>query len=214
MHLVRRGLEDHLQLQVASQAERVFAVAGVGRTPRRLHVGHPVGLGAEDPQKALRMHRARTNLQIVRLLDDAAAIGPIALEIEDQRLQVHRASGACHTSGKYTTAAGLREYFPKTTRHRPTRPPARFRISDFGFRISDFGFPTHTPTDRKRPSAGSARGNEPRAAERAIFNIVGSITLNAGWVSRANNVEGGNSREARSEKRVHSNARERCDGPR
>ena len=54
---------------------------------------------------------------------------------------------------------------------------------------------------------GSACGNESRAAERAIFNIVGPITLDVGWISRANNVEGGNSREARSESRVLSNIR-------
>ncbi len=49
----------------------------------------------------------------------------------------------------------------------------------------------------------------PRAAERAIFNIVGPITFDVGSVSRANNVEGGNSREARSERQVHSTAQKR-----
>ena len=52
---------------------------------------------------------------------------------------------------------------------------------------------------------GSAWGNGPRAAERAIFNIVGLITVHFGTIFRANNVEGGNSREARRETRALSN---------
>ncbi len=47
--------------------------------------------------------------------------------------------------------------------------------------------------------SGSAFGNVPRAAERAIFNIVGRIVVHVGRISRANNVEGGNSREAPSD---------------
>jgi hypothetical protein len=40
----------------------------------------------------------------------------------------------------------------------------------------------------------------PRAAERAIFNIVGSKSAHVGRLQRADNVEGGNSRERRSER--------------
>ena len=47
--------------------------------------------------------------------------------------------------------------------------------------------------------SGRAFGYEPRAAERAIFNIVGRIIVHVGGISRANNVQGGNSREASSE---------------
>jgi len=43
-------------------------------------------------------------------------------------------------------------------------------------------------------------GNGPRAAERAIFNIVGFTTKHVGEILRANNVEGGNSREASAER--------------
>jgi hypothetical protein len=57
------------------------------------------------------MHGPRPYFDIVRLLDDAAAIGPISLEIEDQGLKVQFASGACHTSRKYTTTAALRRDF-------------------------------------------------------------------------------------------------------
>ena len=47
--------------------------------------------------------------------------------------------------------------------------------------------------------SGIAFGNESPAAERAIFNSVGRIGLEVGRMSRAKNVAGGNSREARSD---------------
>ena len=53
------------------------------------------------------MHGPRPYLDVVRLLNDATAISPVSLEIEDEGLQVHGASEACHTSGKYTMKAAL-----------------------------------------------------------------------------------------------------------
>jgi len=52
-----------------------------------------------------------------------------------------------------------------------------------------------------------------RAAERVIFNIVGRFSLHVGKISRANNVEGGNSREARPERHVHTNDKGRGISP-
>ena len=108
LHVVRGRLEDYLQLKVASQAKWILAVAGVRRTTRWLDEGDSVGLRSEDPQEALRMHGPRPHLDIVRLLDDAAAVSPVTLEIENQSLQVQITSVACHTSRKYTTTAALR----------------------------------------------------------------------------------------------------------
>jgi hypothetical protein len=43
------------------------------------------------------MHGPRTHFDVVRLLDDAAAVGPVTLEIEDQSLQVQeRLRGVSH----------------------------------------------------------------------------------------------------------------------
>ena len=53
----------------------------------------------------------------------------------------------------------------------------------------------------------------PRAAERAIFNIVGWIRLHVGRSPRAVNVEGGNSREANREKRARSGIRKQILTP-
>jgi hypothetical protein len=49
------------------------------------------------------------------------------------------------------------------------------------------------------PRSGTSYGYGPRSAERAIFNIVGSTGIRVGRLRRANNFEGGNSREARPE---------------
>ena len=74
---------------MAAEAERVLAVTGVGRASRRLDVGHPIGLRTEHPQKGLRVHGAGADLEVVRLLDDAAAVGPVLRQRENQRLEIH-----------------------------------------------------------------------------------------------------------------------------
>ena len=98
-----------------AEAEGVLAVASIGRAPRRLDIGDTVRLGSEHSQKGLRMHRPSTHLDVVRLLDDAAAIGPVSLEIENQGLQVQERLRACRTSRKYTTTAAFRRYFLNST---------------------------------------------------------------------------------------------------
>jgi len=62
-----------------------------------LHIGDPIRLGAEDPEKGLRMHSPRPDLDVVRLLDDAAAVGPVPLQIENEGLKVQeRLRGVSH----------------------------------------------------------------------------------------------------------------------
>ena len=45
LHVVRRRLQDDLELRVLEKPVRIFAIASVGRTARRLHVGHAVARG-------------------------------------------------------------------------------------------------------------------------------------------------------------------------
>jgi hypothetical protein len=63
---------------------------------------------------------------------------------------------------------------------------------EFGFRISDFGF-SAPPGSRGGCPTNTACGGG------AIFNIVGHTDNHIGVTFRANNVEGGSSRERRSE---------------
>ena len=85
----RGGLEDHLHLQVFVEAERILAIAPVGGAPGRLHVGHVPGPGSQGPEEGERIHGAGALLQIIGLADEAAAIGPEALQSEDELLDVH-----------------------------------------------------------------------------------------------------------------------------
>ena len=79
-HVVGRRLEDHLVLEVVLEAERVLAVAAVGRADHRLDVGRLPRLRAEAAQERRRIQRARAELGVVRLHDHAAVVGPVALE--------------------------------------------------------------------------------------------------------------------------------------
>ena len=82
-----RGLQDHLELRVLVEPVGIVAVAAVGGTAAGLHVGHAVGLGAEHAQEGLRAHGAGAHLDVVRLLDDAAAFRPVLLQLEDDLLK-------------------------------------------------------------------------------------------------------------------------------
>jgi hypothetical protein len=58
------------------EARRVFAEAAVRRTARRLNVRDVPVHRPEDAEKRLRVHRARADLNVERLLQRAAARGP------------------------------------------------------------------------------------------------------------------------------------------
>src|SRR5690606_9749957 len=81
-------------LVVPAEAVRVLAVAAVGRPAAELGERGAPRLGAEHAQERGRMERAGADLDVDRLLHDAAAIGPVLLQREDEILQVHGAS-AC-----------------------------------------------------------------------------------------------------------------------
>ena len=85
--VVGRGLQDHLQLRVLVEAVGILAVAAVGGTAAGLHVGDAVGLRTEHAQERFRTHGAGADLHVVGLLNDAAAVGPVLLQLEDDVLK-------------------------------------------------------------------------------------------------------------------------------
>ena len=90
LHFVGRRLEDHLELVVLEQAVRVLAEAAVGRPARRLHVGDVPVRGPEHAQERLGVHRAGADLDVERLLQQAAARGPELRELEDEAVEASR----------------------------------------------------------------------------------------------------------------------------
>src|SRR5262249_22456840 len=87
LHVGGGGLQDHLELEVLVEPVRVLAVAAVRRPARRLDVCDAPGLRTQHAQEGLRVHRARADLDVPGLVDQAAALRPVALQLEDQMLQ-------------------------------------------------------------------------------------------------------------------------------
>ena len=87
-HVVGRRLQNYLQLLVLIQAVRIFAVAAVGGAAAGLDIGDAIWLGPEDAQKCFGAHGARADFHVVGLLNDGAAVGPVALQFEDGFLKV------------------------------------------------------------------------------------------------------------------------------
>ncbi len=85
---VRRvGLQDHLVLVIVLQPVRVLAVAAVLGAARRLHVGGVPAAGAERAQRGRRMEGAGADLHVVGLQDQAALVGPVIVQRQDQPLE-------------------------------------------------------------------------------------------------------------------------------
>ena len=87
LQVVRRRLEDHLELVIVLQPVRVFAVAAVLGPARGLHIGGVPRLRPERAQRGRRMEGAGADLHVVGLQDDAALVRPIALQRQDQALE-------------------------------------------------------------------------------------------------------------------------------
>ena len=79
LHVLGRGLQDHLELIVVLEPVGVLAVAAVARPAGRLHVGRAPGLGPQAAQRGRGMEGAGADLHVVGLQDDAAALRPIGL---------------------------------------------------------------------------------------------------------------------------------------
>jgi hypothetical protein len=76
LYFVGRGLQDHLELMELEDAVRILAEAPVCRPARRLHVRDVPRFRPERPQQRFRMRRARTDLEVERLLNDASLRRP------------------------------------------------------------------------------------------------------------------------------------------
>ena len=90
LNILRRGLQDHLQLHVLEQPVGILAVASVRRTPRRLHVRDLVRLRSQHAQERFRSHGAGADLNVVGLLQHASALGPKSLQAQDEFLERER----------------------------------------------------------------------------------------------------------------------------
>ena len=89
LNLVGRRLHDHLELVVLEEPVRVLAEAAVVGAPRRLDVGDVPVPRAEHAQRRLRVRGARADLEVERLLDQAALRRPELGELEDEVLEGH-----------------------------------------------------------------------------------------------------------------------------
>ena len=88
LNVGRRRLKYHLKLKVLIKAIGIFAVAPVGGTTARLHVGHSIGLRPEHAKKRLGVHGPRADLDVIRLLKNAIAVGPEFLKLQYKVLEV------------------------------------------------------------------------------------------------------------------------------
>ena len=96
LHILGRGLQDHLELVVVLEPVGVLAVAPVAGPAGGLHVGRAPGLGPQAAQRRRGMEGAGADLHIVGLKDDAAALRPIGLQAKDERLERPVASSGVH----------------------------------------------------------------------------------------------------------------------
>ena len=82
------GFEDYLELGMLLQAVWVDAVAAVIRAHRWFRVSNPPGLRTEHTQKGGGIHRASSDLGIIRLPDQATLPCPVSLQFEDNGLKI------------------------------------------------------------------------------------------------------------------------------
>src|SRR5579863_7262975 len=75
-----RRFQNHLKLLVLVEPVGIFSVAAVGGAAARLYISHSIRLRAENAQECLGRHGSGADLDIVRLGDDAAAVGPVLLQ--------------------------------------------------------------------------------------------------------------------------------------
>ncbi len=84
---IGRRLEYHLKLRVLVKSVRIFAVAAIGGTPAGLRIHDAIRIRPEDAQKRFGMHRTGADFNIVGLLQNAPALNPVFLELEQDFLK-------------------------------------------------------------------------------------------------------------------------------
>ncbi len=82
LNVRRRRFKYYLKLEVLIEAVWIFAIAAIGGTAARLHVGDAIRLRTEHAKKCLRVHRAGADLDIIWLLKNAVAVGPEFLKFQ------------------------------------------------------------------------------------------------------------------------------------
>ena len=87
LDVVRRGLDEHLELVVELPAVGVLAVAAVGGTAAALHVAGAPGVGPQRAQRGGRGVRAGAHLVVVGLQHHATGARPVALQVHDDVLE-------------------------------------------------------------------------------------------------------------------------------
>src|SRR5262249_25870321 len=90
LHIVRRRLQDYLKLHMLVEAVGIVAVASVGGAAGRLNVSYLVRLGTKHTEKRFRGHGAGADFDIIRLLQNAAALRPELLQAKDHFLKCRR----------------------------------------------------------------------------------------------------------------------------
>jgi hypothetical protein len=100
----RRRLQDHLELIVVLEPVGVLAVAAVLGAAGGLHVGRAPRLRPKRAQRGRGVKGPGPHLQVVRLEDHAAPVGPKAFELEDQVLE----GGRSRLRGGFFLGHGVR----------------------------------------------------------------------------------------------------------
>ena len=95
LYVVRRGLQDDLILIVVLHAVRVLAVSSIRGTPAWLGIGGPPRLWTKRPEERRWMKGACPHLQFIGLMNDAALLGPIVMQRENEILKGHERSSRC-----------------------------------------------------------------------------------------------------------------------
>ena len=72
---------------VLEKSVGIFAVPTVGGPTRRLNIYDLVRPRTKDAKKGFRVHRSRTNLDVIGLLNHAAVVSPVVLQLKDQVLK-------------------------------------------------------------------------------------------------------------------------------
>jgi hypothetical protein len=83
----RRWFQHHLILIIVLQAVRVFAVAAILGTARRLHVGRAPWLRSDRAQEGARVEGAGADFHVVGLEQGAALLVPVGLQGQDNLLE-------------------------------------------------------------------------------------------------------------------------------
>ena len=72
LNVGRRRFKDDLELMMFFEAVGIFSIASIDRASGRLDISHAIRFRPQSPEKSLRVHRSRTHLHIVGLLQDAS----------------------------------------------------------------------------------------------------------------------------------------------